>query len=279
MKKIILAMALMLATIASILAQQSNEFWDRTTYQPGFMGTACPPRITNNPPLTKVPYIAYKGENMSTMAFSLSAQYTPTEVEMNQVLTLESFVNPFNDKDIYKVEFWYHNTTYTELYRTFLEIWIAGENGGYGYWHKNWYCPIRFLSNDNITITQELIDNNIVSVCSDRIDAENVYIYAFVFETDEDYNEGKAYYCLNGLQLWVNKDNMPNSINEVKPNMDYKIIDNTIYFNETVSNFNLYNLQGALIYKASNVNKVSLPTANKGIYIVRADDNSFKVKL
>ena len=109
-------------------------------------------------------------------------------------------------------------------------------------------------------------------------------LYAFVFANEYQYRSGG--YNMDGT-LGITYYNAPirlsykkttTAIDEIKVN-DYKLINNVIYFNDTVNEFKLYDLQGKLIYQSTGVSEVELPSVNKGVYVVKADDKSFKIKL
>ena len=255
MKIIFLAMAVMLTV--------TNSFGlTRLEQPPMFTMAFLPPDVQNRNTPSGTPQYTIKND----LGFVLLQSVITPSVKMGDVIKTQLYID-FHDifpNEYYKIEYWYTSGEYDYL-NEYIPITDKRMN------------PIRFISNDSITITQELIDNNIVSVCSNFTEAKQTLVHAFVYMTEEDYTNCKAYYYIGAMILWID-NTLPNSINEVKTDVSYKIADNTIYFNDLVSTFALYDLQGKLISKANNVNEFNIPSnINKGIYVMKIDNETTKL--
>lgn len=178
------------------------------------------------------------------------------------------------DRFLKHKEGWY-DTTKTPTPKS-VEFWYQN----YSYYPNPYYA--KFLgwndidNPDNFVVTEEMIEFFQYS------ETNYGYCYLILFTFNGvlvDYRDPASGIMAFSIKA-VNRrryDNETTSINEIKTNsVNYTINNNTIYFENTVNIFSLYNIQGNLISQYKNVNEVVLPL-EKGVYIIKTDNESFKI--
>lgn len=143
------------------------------------------------------------------------------------------------------------------------------------FWYFYYKDPMKFMGNDTI-----VVDDRVINEIEDNPENKYKFLTVFIFnDYEEEYKYRHRSIHMFKVQLVLNQTT---SINEIKSNSaNYTISNNTIYFENTINNLSLYNIQGKLISQYKNVSEVSLHSLplEKGIYIVKTDNETFKISI
>lgn len=176
----------------------------------------------------------------------------------------DEFIKYWNNRDYSKnmgAEFWSQSTNKNGEYNWAV---LRGETG---YSTTITTNGIEIFNEKHWIITQEM---------ADIFNENGTYIVVHFYSSKDTHSFstslGEGMYKIKILS----QETTP--IEQVKINKPYTISNNTIYFENMVNNFSLYNIQGNVIYQSKMVNEVNLPdNLNKGVYIVKADNQIFKI--
>ena len=272
MRRIIFLTMALLATTAA--TAQYEQIFGRQGCKPEYNEVYYPPAFEKHPFLTwnKFKFNWEDAKSVCMYAKGIGGAWD-IGVNIGDTITAKTYIDydpgphktnplPMSDifGDFYKVEFWYGPHASGESY------------------------ALRYLATDSLPVTQQLIDWGIVSTNQGKTNY-NVILYAFVFKTEMQYNWGGMYLEDNQIKFmkyWnltvrLYFTDKKNDIEEVKTKLHYSRSGNTLYFNELINNFALYNLNGNVVYQTKNVNEVNLPDVSKGVYIIKANDKIFKL--
>jgi hypothetical protein len=96
------------------------------------------------------------------------------------------------------------------------------------------------------------------------------------FELEENWFVDSNGFYMRGIFKW-NRVYKTNIQNVSVSNVNYRIDNGVIYFDEAVNNIQLYDLQGRLLYHNKNTGTLNIGNNLKGVYLLKYDDKTTKI--